>query len=250
MKNPLVNSFLFLGFLLLHACSPRVNHLADVRSANIRIERTSATTDTMIAGMIAPFKVQLDQKMNVVLGVVTEELVKARPSSTMGNWFTDAILDETQRLVRDTIDFAIQNFGGLRIPSIPAGEITVGKIYELMPFDNTVCIMKLDYRTMMQLLENIAAAGGCPVSEGLAFKIAYGKPGEISMYGQPLDSLRTYTMAIPDYMANGGDNMSFLKPLPRYDSGRLVRDLLISHIQRMTEQGKSIVPDHTMRINH
>jgi 2',3'-cyclic-nucleotide 2'-phosphodiesterase (5'-nucleotidase family) len=250
MRNGLTYSFLFLWFILLSSCSPRVNHLAYVTSSNIRIERTSATTDTMIAGMIAPYKAQLDQKMNVVLGVVTGELVKARPSSTMGNWFADAILDETQRLVSDTIDFAIQNYGGLRIPSIPAGEITLGKIYELMPFDNTVCVMKLDYRTMVQLLENIAAAGGCPVSKGLSCKIAYGKPQEISIHGKPLDSLRTYTMAIPDYMANGGDNMSFLKPLQRYDSGRLVRDLLISHIQRMTDQGKSIVPDHTMRINH
>lgn len=250
MRNNFSIGLIFIWLLLQVSCSPRVNHLADVQSANIRIERTSAATDTTIAGMIAPYKTQLDEKMNVVLGVSTGELVKARPSSAMGNWFTDAILDETRRIVADTLDFAIQNFGGLRIPSIPAGDITTGKIYELMPFDNTICIMKLQYPVMLQLLENIAAAGGCPVSSGVSFKIAFGRPKEVMIHGNPLDSLRTYTIAIPDYMANGGDNMTFLKPLPRYDTGLMVRELLIRHLRRLTREGKQIIPDNTMRIYH
>lgn len=250
MRKSFPFGLILLWMLLQTSCSPKVNHLADVQSANIRIERTSAATDTLIAGMITPYKTQLDEKMNVVLGVSTGDLVKARPSSSMGNWFTDAVLDETQRIVTDTLDFAIQNFGGLRIPSIPAGDITTGKIYELMPFDNTICIMKLQYPVMLQLLENISAAGGCPVSSAVSFKIAFGKPGDVLIHGIPLDSLRTYTIAIPDYMANGGDNMTFLKPLPRYDTGVMVRDLLIRHLRRLTEEKKQIIPDSTMRIYH
>ena len=41
------------------------------------------------------------------------------------------------------VDFVVLNYGGLRIQSMAAGPITMSKVYELMPFDNTLVVVDL-----------------------------------------------------------------------------------------------------------
>ena len=52
------------------------------------------------------------------------------------------------------------------------------------------------------------------------------------------DSL--YTIANSDYVANGGDNTTMLKPFPQINKGALIRDVLIDYVKLLTENGTSI----------
>ena len=52
--------------------------------------------------------------------------------------------------------------------------------------------------------------------------------------GQPIDAARTYHIAVPDYVANGGDDAVMLARWPQIGSGRMIRDLLIEYAGRST----------------
>ena len=64
---------------------------------------------------------------------------------------------ETERLLGEPVDFAVINYGGMRIPAIPKGPITRGKIFELMPFDNLLVVVRLDVSILTQFINHMAA---------------------------------------------------------------------------------------------
>ena len=55
----------------------------------------------------------------------------------------DAILEAGERAGGPRVDLAITNSGGIR-NGIPAGEVTLGSLFEVMPFDNTVVVFFSD----------------------------------------------------------------------------------------------------------
>lgn len=240
-------SSVFILFLTL-SCS-KVNHVADAKSRNYRIEKASFPVDTKVAAMIEPFKVQLDETMNEVIGFNEEELTKGKPNSSLTNWFSDVLLEESQKLVTDKVDFALQNYGGIRIPTLSKGNVTVGKVYELMPFDNLMYIQELPGTVVQQLFDKIAESGGWPISHSVQMDIAYGKAKNIMINGMPLDTNKVYVAAIPDYVANGGDNMDFLKGVKTNNTGALIRDMIINNIRFHSSQGRNIKPNPSKRIN-
>ncbi len=239
---------LLLAICLFNFSCSRQYHLADAKERTYRIEKASFPVDTKIAAMIEPYKLQLDKTMNEVIGYNEEELTKGKPSSTLTNWFSDVLLEETQKLVTDKIDFAIQNYGGIRVPFLAKGNVTIGTIYELMPFDNMMFILELKGSIIQELFDKMAESGGWPVSKGVYFEIAYGKAKNVKINNEPLDSNMVYHAAIPDYIANGGDNMVMLKGAKTYNTTALIRDLIISNLKSMKTEGNTIKPNNEKRI--
>jgi 2',3'-cyclic-nucleotide 2'-phosphodiesterase (5'-nucleotidase family) len=248
MSSYKIRFILFLSIGIIASCAKQF-HLADVKERTYRIEKASYPVDVKVASMIEPYKMQLDKTMNEVIGYSEEELVKKRPSSNLTNWFMDALLDETQKLVASKIDFAIQNYGGIRVPFLAKGNVTVGKVYELMPFDNQMYIMEIKGSVIQSFFDKIAESGGWPVSKGVYFEIAFGKAANVKINDQMLQADKTYTMAIPDYIANGGDNMDMLKGLKAINTKALIRDLIISNLKAMSAKGETIKPNNELRIN-
>ena len=72
--------------------------------------------------------------MNEVLVISEEEFPKekGKPETKLGNLVADLSLEIAKRIYEDSVNFCLLNFGGLRT-SLPKGEITKGKIFELMP---------------------------------------------------------------------------------------------------------------------
>ena len=151
---------LFVGLV---SCSKQI-YTADIDTSYYRVNYKN-TTDKDIDKMIAPYKSQLDAQMNDVIAINPEEMTKRRPSSVLGNWFSDALLEESSRIYGVDIDMAMQNYGGIRVPALAKGKVTVGNIYELMPFDNKLVILELDGKTAKMLLDRVAEKGGWPVSK-------------------------------------------------------------------------------------
>ena len=196
--------------------------------------------DSLILTMIDPYKAQLDVEMSEVLGYVQTELLKEMPESTLGNWVADLTLQQCQKHYSDPIDFAIVNYGGLRLPQIPVGPITRGKIFELMPFENTMVVMKLNGAVVQQMADRIADYGGWPVSATLRFEIDGGKAKNVLLGGKPLQADRIYRMVVTNFVANGGDRCFFLVDQPRDEINMLFRDLIMDYVIQETEQGRVI----------
>ncbi len=218
------------------SCTQQVWHTADAKYERYDVG-DQAGTDEAMAELIEPYKSQLDSKMDIVIGELEVELVKERVESNIGNWFADIMLEETQRLSNQPVHFAVQNYGGVRSNSIAAGPITIRTIYEVMPFENKMVAVDLTGDEVMKLLDRIADYGGWPVSKGVKFEIKDGKAINVTLNGEAIDEEQIYRVGLNDYLAYGGDGTSVFAGKEIYDYDLLVRDALIQHVKRDTEQG-------------
>ena len=230
---------LLLSFLAISCKSKQ--HLAKVEPQKEVISAESQIeNDAQADSLIQPYKKVIDKEMNRIIGEVKEEMIKAQPESTLGNFCADAIYKMATDYYGEPIDFALQNYGGMRVPSIAAGPITRGKIYELMPFENRVAILTLDGKATLQLIEHMAMRGGWPISASLRYEIFNKKPIAIEINGEKFDPNRNYKIAMPDYIANGGDSCDFLKLVPRKMTDKLVRKAFFEYILEHTFAEKAI----------
>lgn len=226
----------FTAAIFFSSCDT-FQHIAktDVRYAVVTAE-TAPAENAEIKATIAPYKSQLDAVMNEVIAVLPVELSKQKPESTLGNWVADVILEKLNAEGYN-VDFAIVNYGGLRVPYLAAGEITRGEVFELSPFDNTLMVLEVPGIVLDSALLLIAQADGWPVSKGINMVIQQKKVVSARIHNQPVDPEKIYRVATLDYVANGGDNMSMFIPIKRTQTGLLLRDILIGHLQKSTREG-------------
>ncbi len=243
---------ILIWITILSACKslPIVQQVSDVDVAYLRSEASvEPIPDSKIEEIIAPYREQLSEEMDQIIGEMPEELKKEKPNSNLGNWFSDVLHDVASIHYDDDVAFAIQNYGGLRVPAVPKGPLTKGKIFELMPFDNKLVIVDLSADQVTQLADIIAGSRGWPISRGLSLTIDEYKASNILVNGQPLDDDKVYHVAMPDYVANGGGGGDFLKALSQYDTGYYIREAVIDHLIQMQTSGIPITVDNTQRIN-
>lgn len=231
-----MRSFIIGVFFILISCRS-LQHLAEVKSLGSDIKATA--TDSTVEAAIQPYRIQLTSRMEEVIGQCSAPLTKGLPESPLGNFFCDALVAEALSMGK-SVDGAIQNYGGLRIPSIAAGPVTVGKIFELMPFDNIMVILIMTGAEVDSLFQAIAADDGWPVSKDIRFVIEQGKATLMTIKGQPLEPKENYRILMPDYVANGYNRMYYLTDNPRENTGVLIRDAIISHVRKLTQQNKAI----------
>ena len=235
MKN-----LLFLTLLLLFSACKTNNFLADVQENSVRIEPTLVEPDADINALIAPYKVKLDATMNEVIGETAQSLPKGRPESLLGNWCADAVHQKSEDYYQQSIDFTFINDGGLRIPALNKGQITLGNMFELMPFDNMLVVLELDYETLMKVFEQIASKDGEHFSSSIRLIINNQKVQSVTINGEPFQKNRTYKMATSDYLANGGDDLEMLKTIPQENKNILLRDVFITLFKTSLSDGKPL----------
>jgi len=246
--NQIKSIFFLLAIVLFASCKSSKSYISELDYTRYSIEGEEHSQDTEIETMIAPYRDQLSDRMGMIIGRNEKRMPKQRPNSALGNWFTDVLKRASEELTGDRIDFAMQNYGGLRIPALPEGDITVGTIFELMPFDNLLVIVKADGHSTQKLVDRVAESGGWPMSNGISFHLSEGKASNIMIAGEPLDLNRTYSIALPDYIANGGGDCDFLIDLERVDTGVLLRDALIDVLKK-NDPEEIISVDRTKRIS-
>ncbi|WP_116124452.1 5'-nucleotidase C-terminal domain-containing protein [Lewinella sp. IMCC34183] len=192
----------------------------------------SLTANAAMEATITPYREELANLLNRVVAEVATPLTKGQPESSLGNWAADLTLAAARELFPDKhVSFAVQNYGGLRVAEIGAGDLTVSQLYELMPFDNQLVLVEVNGQELLDFVDHTLSDGGWPVSEGLT-AVRHDGTVTIRVEGRPVDPTATYYIAVPDYVANGGSDASMLAGRKQYASGQLVRDLLIEQAGR------------------
>lgn len=236
--------------LAFSACN---SHLAlvEAKQSKLRVDRSAEGPHShALDSIIAPYKAQLDAQMGVVIGKAAQTLSKQKPESTLGNWMAEAVLRQAQKQSRKPIDFSVQNYGGIRIPELAAGDIAVGKIYELMPFDNALVIAEVSGSVVQQFLDVMAADGGWPITASVRYVIKDNKATQVSINGLALKEDKTYTIALPDYIANGNSDCDFLIDTKKNYTADLIRDLLIADVKEHQRKGEAIDAKITRRVSY
>lgn len=207
---------IYLVAFLLASCSVQYN----LQSHSESIYDVKAENDSTITAMIAPYKIGIDSVMNKVLCISKKEMTKGKPESLLGNFVCDLCLHQYSNMA----DICVMNNGGLR-STLPKGEITKGMIFELMPFENELVILELGNDDYIQLLQYITKRGGEPFA---GVNIIMDEKG--SVLSQSLDLNRGKIRVLTsDYLANGGDKMSFFKGKKQKKVGIKLRDAIINY---------------------
>jgi 2',3'-cyclic-nucleotide 2'-phosphodiesterase (5'-nucleotidase family) len=225
--------------LFLLGCKPTHRYLSDVQTRYYQMAKADSLppADTSLERLISGYRVKLDAEMNEIVGTTAKELLHFQPISPLGIWAAETIHRQTALYSNQKIDLTCFGHNGLRIKSLPNGKVTRGKIYELMPFDNFLVVMDADSAVIQQMLNLAAFKGGWPVA-GATYEIENQKAHHIIIQGEPLRSGKIYKLATSDYVANGGDNAFFLKPVKRKELTKLMRDAFLEGAMSTTKAGQ------------
>ncbi|MGR3572400.1 bifunctional metallophosphatase/5'-nucleotidase [Brevirhabdus sp.] len=204
--------------------------------------------DTTTKDRIAELAKPLDEIRKKVVARTAEPVEGNRDvcrveECSMGNLVADAML---ARVADQGVTIAIANSGGLRA-SLDAGEVTMGEVLTVLPFQNTLSTFEITGQGVLDALENGVSqveevAGRFPQVAGLKFTWDPAKPaneGRISdvMVKQdgkfmPLDPARTYKVVTNNYVRNGGDGYKIFATQGQnaYDYGPDLADVTAEYL--------------------
>ncbi|MEC9197492.1 MAG: bifunctional metallophosphatase/5'-nucleotidase [Pseudomonadota bacterium] len=202
----------------------------------------AVTEDEATVARITEAAAPLEEIRNKVVAESAEAIDGDRNSCRagecqMGNLVADAML---ARVKDQGIQIAIQNGGGVRA-SIDAGEVTMGEVLTVLPFQNTLSTFQVSGATIIEALENGVSqveegAGRFPQVSGLSFKFdAAAEPGkrvsDVMVGDAPIDPAATYGVVSNNYVRNGGDGFKmFVDAENAYDFGPDLADVVAEYI--------------------
>jgi len=175
--------------------------------------------DPDTAAVVAGYEKQLNASLGEVLGK-TSVMLDARSStvrfkeSNLGNFIADVYRQALNA------DVALVNGGGIRSDATYGpGDLTKRDVLTILPFENTLAKVRLTGAHLKRLLENGVSQAGhedgrFPQVSGMSFTYDAGKPAgnrvtRIEINGQPVESDKSYTMALSAYVLGGGDGYDF-----------------------------------------
>jgi 2',3'-cyclic-nucleotide 2'-phosphodiesterase (5'-nucleotidase family) len=187
------------------------------RGTIITLFEDEIVPDEEIAEVIRPYQEQTERAMARVVGTSAVNLTRGGPgNSRMGNLVTDAMR------TRFDADFAFQNLGGLRA-DLPAGPITAGDIFRVLPFGNELVVVEMDGRMLRRVLERKVRgdSGGLCIS-GATMRYDSTRPDwdrivSLEVAGEPWDPDRTYEVVCTNYLLEGNSGLDFLTTIPAAD---------------------------------
>ncbi|MBB4807890.1 2',3'-cyclic-nucleotide 2'-phosphodiesterase (5'-nucleotidase family) [Chryseobacterium defluvii] len=244
------NKFLLLGIALvsLTACKTTSLQVANVQTQkNISINK-ELKNDEEFVKIIEPYKQKLDQEMNQKISHTSTDLTKQGDNSNLGNLLADYTFEGAgewakSNLKRD-VDAALINIGGIRT-IIGKGDISLRNVYEVMPFENEVIIVKMKGTDLQGLFDYYAKNQvNNPVSR-LYIETNNGQVSKSLINGKAVVPDKDYYIATSDYLALGGDNMKFFSKGELIPTGIKLRDLFINYFKKNPE----VVPNTNIRLN-
>ncbi|HUJ29513.1 MAG TPA: 5'-nucleotidase C-terminal domain-containing protein, partial [Myxococcales bacterium] len=213
-----------------------------------------------VAGILRDYDTQVRKLRETRIGETAVELRKGGKDDLLANLTADAMRSGEGGGLK--AQYAFQNSGGLRITEIPAGPITFGQIFDLVPFDNQQVVVSLQAPQLRNALEAVLHAGKGPLRvSGLRYTIDWEKfnakdvrnapPGAIvtRVVDEPTGNVicetksctasecdcacagGTYTVAVTDFLANGGDGLTVLKDAPKQIGSVLARDIIVAYVK-------------------
>lgn len=209
----------------------RDSEIVEVSSEVINV--TLDYESEMVSDIVNEYYSMVEEEMERVIAYSPSQLRRnSNGESALGNWICDVM-----RQAFDA-DVALTNSGGIRADLEP-GAVTVGDIFSIMPFDNTVALVELTGSQLREALEiGIATDESGELLHGIVqvsgLNFTYGDDEVIEVYvgGKPLKNNEKYIVATNSFMASGGDGYYiFEEGNNLVDTGVLVRDLLLQYAE-------------------
>lgn len=216
--------------------------LTNIDGSMITIDTVwDARPDAEAVALLAPYKASVDSMMYRLVGTSEMTMDKGAPESLLSNLVADVLRGAAVQVIGKPADMGLMNMGGLR-NILSEGEITCGNIYEILPFENSLCVVTVKGSVLKELFASVAARRGEGVS-GVRLEIT--KDGELlsgTVGGKAVEDDKLYTVATIDYLADGNDGMKPLVKAEKRDCppGATLRGLFMHYVEQQTKAGKKI----------
>jgi 5'-nucleotidase len=232
LGNKLVTSAAAFGRLIT-AIDLRIDRMThDVVSKtarNIVVTRDVAKdpVETAILDRYRPFHAAIAGKVVATLTQSISRRPNSAGESPLGDVIADSMLEATASSTAGNAVIALLNPGGIRSDlagSTSTGASTVvtyADVFNVLPFRNRLVVKSLTGEAIKQALEEQFDKGTegvdmiLQVSAGFRYSYDRMRPrgtrvdaGSISLAGTPLVASQTYRVALPDFLAAGGDNFT------------------------------------------
>lgn len=221
---------------------------------NFSVSEEISTLDSSVVKLYLPYKNILEKDMDRVISYSNVEMTKDKPESYLTNFLSDLMVAQGARIAREqnqglVPSISFFNYGGIR-STLPKGAITVGNIFELMPFENEMVFLQLEGTQVQTFLNYVAAKGGGAVG-GVSFKISDRKALDVTVGGERLDEGKTYWIVTNDYVAGGGDGLEVFKHSKQYKkSGLKIRNIIIEYLEKKHERKETLTVKLDGRISN
>jgi 2',3'-cyclic-nucleotide 2'-phosphodiesterase/3'-nucleotidase len=202
---------------------------------NLYARADTLKDDANMLVVYGKYEDELNPVLGKVLGKTTVDLDHDRYAgpSLLGEWTCEIMKDKAG------VQIAMTNGGGLRCP-VPAGEITAGILYEVMPFDNTLYTMKLSGADVKANIEHGIMNDDIGWIQISGVKATYNSEAEAgnritSMVledGTPVEMDNYYTVVTNDFMFTGGDNYNFENAKDGFDTFIPIRDAMMDAVEK------------------
>lgn len=241
--------FLIGGMAAVLTCTPcaaqRAKYqLTGVQRSRILIDaRYDKAKDPKALEFLAPYKHIVDSIMGPVVAQSDHYMAAHRPESDLSNLLAD-ILVWAAKGYNEKVDFAVYNMGGIRA-ALPKGNVTVGDVNDIAPFENKICFLTLSGEKVLELFQQIAHTGGEGVSKGVLLGLTKRNTLQYaSLHGKQIDPKAKYRIATIDYLAQGNDKLEAFKAktdvnAPQ-DASNNSRYIILNYFKAMTAEGKTI----------
>ena len=239
-----------------------------ISTSSLATSELTVTPDAKVAARAEEIQKEIDADYGTVFAktevALDGEKANVRTGETnLGDLIADAMLWQAG-LLDEGVDAAVTNGGGIRA-SIAAGDITKKDINTVLPFGNTLYVVKVTGAELLEALEASSyctpeAIGGFPQVAGIEFTVntgaqfdtkelypgsTYGKPASINRVmiqtvgGEAFNPEETYTIVTNDFMGAGGDTYyAFKAASSGYDSGVPLDEVVMDYI---TSELKGVV---------
>lgn len=239
-----------------------------ISTSSLATSELTVTPDAKVAARAEEIQKEIDADYGTVFAktevALDGEKANVRTGETnLGDLIADAMLWQAG-LLDEGVDAAVTNGGGIRA-SIAAGDITKKDINTVLPFGNTLYVVKVTGAELLETLEASTyctpeAIGGFPQVAGIEFTVntgaqfdtkelypgsTYGKPASINRVmiqtvgGEAFNPEETYTIVTNDFMGAGGDTYyAFKAASSGYDSGVPLDEVVMDYI---TSELKGVV---------
>jgi len=225
----------FFSFLLI-ACKNNSHEVSKINAKQLKIGN-DIKQDSSIIQLFTPYKKKMTKEITKSLSFSPKilERTDGNLQSTLGNLVADLSYEKANELFKNktgkTVDFSMSNYGGIRA-AIMKGDVTVSNAFELMPFDNTLVVVELNYDKIKALFNYfVAKKRAHPLSKNIQLTIE-NDSYNLLINGKPIKKDRTYFVATSNYLQKGGDGMIFFsEPESLFDSNFLIRDAIVDYFE-------------------
>ncbi len=180
--------------------------------------------------------------LKVVVGHSARMMTNDRdnPDLPLGNFVADALREYGSQYFKKPIDFAVSNFGGIRIP-MPEGAVTLDDISAMFPFKNYLCYVKMKGSSLTELLEQLSGMPAFQAISGARVRVKAHQLDSALVGGKPIDPNKMYNVATIDFLLDGGDQLRIGALAEKVVLTHvLVKDVMLEHIESLEAAGKLI----------